>query len=149
MGDTGSGARRGFLVGYGQDTDPHRVQISLAGDLSLGDADLLSICRLQIRTMPVTSICLDLSALRRIDEAGAHSLAALCRVLRLDGLQVDVQGATVAVREELLRLGITLGGGRLASRSGRSTAEKETPAAASRVRNVPGLPQEPTTPGTG
>ncbi len=57
--------------------------------------------------MPVSSICLDLSALRGIDEAGNRGLAALCRVLRLDGLQVEVRGLQAEIHLMLLQLGLT------------------------------------------
>jgi len=141
-----SGAGRGFLIGYGQETDRNSVRISLAGELGRGRADLLDICRAQIRGMPVSSVCLDLSALDGIDEAGARSLATLCRVLRLDGLQVDVEGASLAVREEMLRLGISLGSGRAVSRSRRAADEQQTAAAGSQTPNVRRLPRQPTTP---
>jgi anti-anti-sigma regulatory factor len=108
MTDIGSSANRVFLVAYGQVTDRHNVQVSMAGELGSGDAGLLGSCRARILAMPVTGICLDLSALRRTDEAGARSLVALCRVLRLDGLQVDVRGVRSAVKAVLLGLGLTL-----------------------------------------
>ncbi|HEX6931827.1 MAG TPA: STAS domain-containing protein [Streptosporangiaceae bacterium] len=109
MGDTGSGANHVFLIAYGQVSGRRCVRVSMAGELGSGGAELLGACRARIRAMPVSSVRVDLRALRATDEAGARSLAALCRILRLEGLQVEVHGIQAAVNSVLLQMGLTLG----------------------------------------
>ncbi|HEX2320046.1 MAG TPA: hypothetical protein VHJ18_13780 [Streptosporangiaceae bacterium] len=80
--------------------------------------------------MPVSRISLDLSAPCATDEAGARSLAAICRVLRLEGLQVDVDGIQGGVHSVHVRLGLSLGNGRDVTRSLPAAAAGERPRAA-------------------
>jgi len=105
MSDSASDRSRGFLIGYWFAGDRHSVRISLAGELGPGGAELVGACRTRIRRMAVTSVCFDLSALRGVDDAGARSLADLCRALRLDGMKVDVCGMQTAVRSVVADLG--------------------------------------------
>jgi anti-anti-sigma regulatory factor len=102
----------------------------MAGELGSGGAEQLGSCRARIRDMPVSRIRLDLSALRATDEAGARSLAALCRVLRLEGMQVDVDGVQAEVHAVMMRLGLSLGNGRNLSGSRlRPSARRSTSSA--------------------
>ena len=131
------GARRVFLIAYGQVSVSRSVRISMAGELGSGGAERLGSCRARIRAMPVSRISLDLSALRATDEAGARSLAALCRVLRLDGVRVDVDGVQAGVHSVLVRLGLSLGDGRDVSRS-RPAATLSLPPETRRARDDAG-----------
>jgi anti-anti-sigma regulatory factor len=96
-GDGNGGARRGFLIGYEGTNDEGSVRVCLVGELDSGGAELLDECRANLRAMPVSQVCFDLSALAAIDQAGAVCLIATCHGLRDEGFQVDILGVQHAV----------------------------------------------------
>lgn len=103
-GDGNGGARRGFLIGYEGTSDQSSVRVCLVGELDSRGAELLDECRANLRAMPVSRVCFDLSALAAIDQAGAVCLIATCHRLRDEGMQVDIHGvqhAVGALRENL------------------------------------------------
>jgi len=103
-GDGNGGARRGFLIGYEGTSDQGSVRVCLVGELDSGGAELLDECRANLRAMPVSRVCFDLSALAAIDQAGAVCLIGTCHGLRDEGVQVDIHGvqhAVGALRENL------------------------------------------------
>lgn len=108
MSGTG-GARGGFLIGYGPQAAHGQIKVSMGGQLGRGGAQQLDACRAHVKALPVSRICIDLSALAVADESGARDLFALCRRLRLDGFQVDVLGMQAQVRTVLRKLGLSLG----------------------------------------
>jgi anti-anti-sigma regulatory factor len=81
----------------------------MGGELGRGGAELLEACRSHIQAMPVSRVCLDLSALADTDTAGASDLFAICRRLRLDGFQVEIYGVQAQVSAVLRELGLSLG----------------------------------------
>lgn len=95
--DSAGGTHRGFLIGYGPTSPRNGVRVHLAGALGSEGAKLLQACGAQIRTMPVSRVCFDLSDLEAIDGAGARNLIATCSSLRRDGFQVDIHGLRLDV----------------------------------------------------
>lgn len=96
------GADRRFLIGYGKQAPGRGICISLAGELDPEAGPRLDACRAHIRAMPVSRICLDLRALRVVDQAGVKMLVAMCRKLRIEGFVVEVGGGPAQVRAALL-----------------------------------------------
>jgi anti-anti-sigma regulatory factor len=85
-----------------------RVVVTLTGHLDLDAVEDLAACADQICRSSVSDAVFDVTALAGVDEAGARTLAAACRCLRLHGVLAEVRGVRGQLRQVAERLGLAL-----------------------------------------
>jgi anti-anti-sigma regulatory factor len=86
----------------------NRLVVTLTGHLELDAVEQLAACADRICRSPVRGAVFDVAALAAVDEAGARTLAAACRCLRLHGVLAEVRGVRGQLRQVIERLGLVL-----------------------------------------